>query len=110
MVIVILGTIEATSMIFLQQSLEISAYEATRVALVPGSSMTDVEAAAETILAQRGIDDTNVAINPSNFQTAAYGDAITVSVSADCSSNSYFASLFYAGRSLTADVTMMKEQ
>ena len=110
LVLIVLGTIEAVSMIFLQQAVEISAYEAARIALVPGTSFTDVEAAADTILVQRDIFTTSVSVSPTNFGASVYGTPVTVTVTADCSDNSMFGSLFYQGRTLTADVTMMKEE
>ena len=54
-VLLVLGTIEATSMIFLQQTLEIAAYEGARVGLVPDSTAGNVEGAARQILDARNV-------------------------------------------------------
>ena len=108
-VLILIGTIEVTSMIFLRQSLEIAAYEATRVALVPGSDEGNVQAAADGILSGRRVVDSVISVTPSDFETQPYGTPITVEITADCEKNSLFASWFYQGRELTSRVTMMKE-
>lgn len=52
-VLILLGTIEACTMVFLQQSLEIAAYESSRVTIVPKTTQSDVQAAANSILDPR---------------------------------------------------------
>ena len=42
-VVILLGTIETCKMIFIQQSLEIAAYEAVRVAIVPETDFEDID-------------------------------------------------------------------
>jgi Flp pilus assembly protein TadG len=63
-VLILLGTIETCSMIFLQQSLEIAAYEGSRVAIVQKSTREGVERAINTILQPRRIRDYVVRITP----------------------------------------------
>lgn len=103
------ATIETTSMVFLQQSLEICAYESVRVALVPGANAANVTAAANNILTVRGVDSATVTVVPNNFDTQPYGTEITVTVAAPCTANSTIAPWFYGGKTLTGTVTMMKE-
>lgn len=107
--LILLGTIEACSMIFLQQSLEIAAYEAARVTIVPKTDTQDVADAVDTILVPRRVKGFSVAVTPSDFQTAAYGSFIRVEVSASCNSNSVLPPMFYGSRTLTGTVNMMKE-
>ena len=108
-VLIVLGTIEATSMIFLRQSLEICAYEGARVALVPDSEEVNVRLACQEILNLRGIDAATIAVTPSNIPAQDYGTPITVQVTANCAANSLFPPWFYVGRTTSAEVTMMKE-
>lgn len=108
-VIILLGTIETCSMIFLQQSLKIAAYEGARVALIPKSTTASVEKAANDILNVRRVKGFNVTITPSNFSSQAYGTLIRVDVSAPCNSNSPFVPFFYNAQTLTGSVEMMKE-
>ena len=108
-VILLMGTIETCTMIFLQQSLEIAAYESARVAIVPSSDDFDVKLASQEILASRRVLNATVVVTPANFQNAAYGSFIRVDVSAPCSSNSVFALSFYGSKTLKGTVEMMKE-
>lgn len=108
-VLILMGTIETCKMIFLQQSLEIAAYEASRVTIVPTSKVTEVENAAISILRARRVNDATITVTPSNFQNAAYGSFIRVDVSAPCDSNAPFLLRFYSSKSLTGTVEMMKE-
>lgn len=109
-VIIIAGTIEACSVIFLQQSLEVAAYEGARVSIVPRSNAGNVEAAASLQLEGRGIQDFSVTVVPSNFSTQPYGTFVRVQVSAPCNTNSLLFSTIYRSRTLTAEVEMMLER
>lgn len=108
-VLLLLGTIETCNMIFLQQSLEIAAYESARVAIVPGSDDFDINLATTELLTARRVKNATVVVTPTNFQNAAYGSFIRVDVSVPCNSNSVFALRFYGSKTLTGTVEMMKE-
>lgn len=108
-VLIVLATIEVTSMLFLKQSAKIAAYESTRVALVPGSDFGNVEATANGILGNRGITASSVQVTPANFELEPYGTEITVSIAVQCSPNSVIAPMFFGGKTISSQVTMMKE-
>ena len=108
-VLILFGTIETTKMIFLQQSLEICAYQGARIALIPSSTTAKVNSACATILADRNVNSASVNVSPTNYSSMPYGTLIRVRVSAPCSANSPFSPWFYGGRTLTAEVTLMKE-
>ncbi len=107
--LVVLGSVEATTMIFNKQSLEITAYEGARIALVPGSNAGNVEAACNQILVGRRIQEATITVVPADFDNQPYGTPIRVQVDAPSNKNCVFAPWFYSGKILTADVTMMKE-
>jgi len=107
--LLVLGTIETCNMIFLQQSLKIAAYEATRVTLIPAADTYDVETAAADILTSRRVNGASTVVTPSKFQSAPYGSFIRVDVSAPCSNNSVFPLKFYGSKKLTGTVEMMRE-
>lgn len=104
------GTLEATTAIHLQQSLEIAAYEGARVALLPDTDAGNVEAACNQLLDSRKIKSAVVSVTPSNYQNEPYGTNIEVTVTAALSQNSIVPLLVLRSRSLTATVVMMKEQ
>ena len=85
-VLILLGSIETCTMIFLQQSLEMAAYEGARVAIVPTTTSLNIASAAKQILTPRHIQNSSISVTPSDFQSAPYGTFIRVSVSVPCSS------------------------
>lgn len=107
--IILFGTIETCTMIFLQQSLEIAAYEGARVAIVPETKDSDIIDSANALLLARKVKSASIAVSPTDFQNAPYGSFIRVSVSAPCSSNAMLPLAFYGSKTLTATVEMMKE-
>jgi hypothetical protein len=96
-------------MIFLQQSLEIAAYEGARVAIVPETTTTDISDSASALLLARKVKSATITVSPTDFQNAPYGSFIRVSVSAPCNSNAVFPLAFYGSKTITATVDMMKE-
>lgn len=108
-VLILFGTIETTRMIFIQQSLEICAYQGARVALIPSSNAAKVTSACATVLTDRKVKSASVSVSPTNYEKMPYGTLVQVRVSAPCNVNSPFSPWFYGGRTLTADVTLMKE-
>lgn len=109
-VLIVFGTVEICSMIFLTQSLRICAYEGARIALVPGSDAGNVEGGCQNFLTSRNIQGTTISVTPSDFDNQPYGTIVTVSVTADCAANSVLPPWFYAGRQVTGQVRMMLEQ
>ncbi len=108
-VLLVIGTIEACSMVFLKQSLAVAAYEGARTAIVPGTTKADVDAACQQILTDRNVSGGTVTVSPANFDALNPGDFVNVTVSAPCSSNSVVPITFYKGRTLTSTASMMIE-
>jgi hypothetical protein len=108
-VLLVLGTIETCSMIFLKQSLEIAAYEGARAAIVPRSNVSKVKFKSNEILGVRHVRDGAVTVTPADFDTLPYGTIIRVSATAPCNSNGLFPASIYGNRSLTGEAEMMKE-
>lgn len=96
-------------MIFLRQSLHITAYECARVAIVPESDADDVRYAATRMLEMRRVKDASITVIPEDITSAPYGSFIRVEITAPCSSNSVLPLQFYGGRTLQGTVEMMKE-
>jgi Flp pilus assembly protein TadG len=108
-VLLVLGTIEACSMIFLKQSLSVAAYEGARTAIVPGKTEDDVKTACLQVLAERKVTGGQVTVTPSNIAALNPGDFVDVTVSAPCNANSVVPNKFYRGRTLSAKASMMIE-
>jgi Flp pilus assembly protein TadG len=108
-VLLVLATIEACTMIFLQQSLTAARYEGVRTALVKDATFTDVQAACNQILSDRRIDGAKVTVKPANISALKPGDSVDVTVTAPCAPNSVIPVMFYRGRSLDSTASMMIE-
>jgi Flp pilus assembly protein TadG len=108
-VLIVLATIEACTMVFLKQSLSIAAYEGARVSLAQNATNSSVQNAANQILTQRRVNGGTVTIEPSNIVAVAPGEYMTITCSAPASRNSIIPIRFYRGRTLNGSATMMKE-
>ncbi len=108
-VLIVLSTIEACSMIFLKQTLAIAAYQGARTAIVPGKTQTDVVAACNQILKDRNVDGAVVTVKPKDFENLEPGQYVDVTVTAPCNANSIVRNKFYKGKTLTANASMMIE-
>jgi Flp pilus assembly protein TadG len=108
-VLIVLSTIEACSMIFLKQTLAIAAYQGARTAIIPGKTQTDVVAACTQILKDRNVDGAVVTVKPKDFENLEPGQYVDVTVTAPCNANSIVRNKFYKGKTLTANASMMIE-
>jgi Flp pilus assembly protein TadG len=108
LVILVLGAIECTSMIFLKQSLNVVAYEAIRVAIRNDGTTAAANARANEVITERDIDGVNFSFSPSNIDGLDRGTPIQVTVTAPCGANSVFTLNFFSGN-LEAQAFMVKE-
>jgi hypothetical protein len=109
LVLLVVATMEACTMVYLKKSLTVAAYEAGRTSLMPGASSADVTAQCQQVLNDRGVQGGTSLLNPLVFETAPEGTYLQVSVTAPCESNTMLGTWFYAGRSLTAKAAFKKE-
>lgn len=107
-VLMVFGSIEASSLIFLKQTLNVSAYEATREAIRNGSGNAEARDRAENVLNARNINGFNISFNGESFD-ADRGDEIVVTVTAPSAANSPLLGQFIANRVLTSRVVMVKQ-
>jgi Flp pilus assembly protein TadG len=76
----VLGVLEATRLGTASQVLTNAARDACRVAVLPGSTSDDVQQRVNDVLSEAGITAPTVIPSPSNWETAAQGTAITVTI------------------------------
>ena len=107
--LIMLGTIESSAMIFLQQSLSIAAYEGARISLVPEARAANVKYQCELILKDRGVRNASADVQPVNFSAMPQGTWITVTTRAPFVDNSLLGGWIFSDRTLSASVQMMKE-
>lgn len=109
-VLIVLATMEACAMIFLQQSLSVAAYEGARIGLAPGAEAGDVTGQCQQILDDREVRGATVSVTPSNLAGAKEGTWIVVQATAPFAKNSLAGGWLFSGRNLSATVQMMKER
>ena len=105
----VLASIEACTMIFLDHGLTITSYEGVRVAINFDGTNAAVLARCDQIIDQRSLADTTVSIDPADVATVPRGQPIAITVSAPCDSNAIIPPWFYGGRTLSVTATMVKE-
>jgi Flp pilus assembly protein TadG len=108
-VMLVLGSIEACSMIFLNHSLSIASYEGVRVAINFDATTQEVEDRCESLIDARNVSGGLVSISPSNVATVPRGQQIAVTVSAPCDANALIPPWFFGGKTLSATTIMVKE-
>lgn len=108
-VLLVFGAIEASSFIFLKQSLNVAAYEGIREAVRVGSNGSNGENRAINILDARSVNDFSVAFPGGEPSGINRGEPVAIEVSAPTNTNSPLAGQFITNRTLTARVVMVKE-
>ncbi|MGI9474254.1 MAG: TadE/TadG family type IV pilus assembly protein [Rubripirellula sp.] len=108
-VLLVFGAIEASSFIFLKQSLNVAAYEGIRESIRVGFDNANGMDRASNILDSRNVNDFAVSFPNGEAGNAVRGDEIVIEVTAPTSTNSPLAGQFVSNRLLTARVVMVKE-
>lgn len=109
LVLLVLLTIESTSMIFVDQSLTVAAYEGARVASAKTATNAMVHARCNSLLDGRQVNGYTVSLDPADVASVLPGDRIAVNVSAPFAGNSICPDWFFGSKVLQAEVTMVKE-
>jgi hypothetical protein len=109
LVLLVMASIEACTMIFLDHSLTIASYEGVRAGINYDGTNADVLARCNSIINSREIKGAKIKINPSDVSQVDRGQPIAVTVSAPCNLNMIIPPWFYDGRTLQATMTMIKE-
>ena len=108
-VMLVLASLEACTMIFLNHSLSIASYEGVRVAINYDSTTQQVEDRCEMLINARHVSGGLVEIEPPDVASVDRGERIAVTVSAPCDSNALIPPWFFGGRTLSATTIMVKE-
>ncbi len=104
-----LGTVEICRMIYLRQSIKITAYECGRLAITPGVTPEHLQTQADLLLSGRRLHGYSLTVDPPDPSTLQFGDLATVSVSIDIAANSLMGNWFIRDPVLTESVTLMGE-
>ena len=107
--IVMFGTLETCSGIFLAEAIKVSCYEGCRVGVRRRATRDDVIDQVNNVLDARGITGATISVGPETFAGMDALDPITVHITAPTAGNSLYIFDFFAGRSISAEVSMVKE-
>ena len=114
-ILLMLGTLEVCSGIYLKESLSVCAFEAVRVGVRRRSTAEDVRARAIEVLADRQViipgddDEAGITITPNDFSSLKALDEINVTIVAPTAGNSLYIFDSLVNRHITASVTMVRE-
>lgn len=108
LVILVFGAVELSNAIFMQQSLNMAAYEAAKVITRPGDNNTLATTRCQEVLTVRKISTYTLTITPAVTATTARGTQITVTVQAPASNLSYGPLRFMSGRTVRSSAVMVR--
>ncbi len=110
LILLTLAVLETCTVIFLKETITISAYEGARVGIRKQGTDAQVAAKVQTFLESRGIifESDFVEISDPGFDQASDLQNITVTVNVPCDGNTYSGWIF-SERFISASVTMRKE-
>ncbi len=108
-VMLVMASLEACTMVFLNHSLSIASYEAVRVAINFDATNSEVEERCDALIEARNVSGALLSISPADVATVPRGTPIALTVSAPCDANALIPPWFFGGKTLSVTTTMVKE-
>ena len=108
LVLLMLGAIECSNIIFLRQALVQASYEAAKLASRPDAQAADVIARAEAVLTARNVHGYSVTLTPANTTAAARGSDVRATVTAPIGVNTLVPYVQFSKQSMTVSMTAVK--
>lgn len=106
---ILFGSIEASNLIYLRESLCLASYEAARQAVTLDATKQEIETRAKQLLSSRGISNPTIIFSPSDITTASGGEPVTVTVSVPTSSQTLLPKIVYGQQTVSAQTSFVKE-
>ena len=107
--LIVFGSIEASSMLFLRQALVQASYEGVKTAVKQNGNRERAIEAATAVLDGRSLENFTVEIEPSNVVDLDRGVPVTITVTAPGNENSLFPFGPFLDQNVVAQATMVKE-
>ncbi len=108
-ILIVFGSIEAASLLFLRQALVQASYEGVKTAVRRGGDESLAILAATDVLDGRSLEGFTIELEPSDVSTVERGQPITMIVSAPGEENSLFPFGPFRNQNVVATATMVKE-
>lgn len=109
LLLLVIGSIECSGIIFVKQAISTAAYEGIRVAVDPDGTSSAAQKRCEEMLASRSINDATITITPKNAKKVEAGQPIELQITVPSSSNRFFPAKFVKDVEISAAVVMVKE-
>ena len=107
--LLVLGMIEYGRMVMVQQVLTNASREGARAAVLDGADWAEVEALVTAYMASGSITG-HTCNKPANFDTAEFGDPMTITVSVPFNQVSWLPSPMYLGGKTLSATTIMRRE
>lgn len=109
LVLVILGSIEAATAVFVRQGLTVAAYEGIREAIRIDGNLSTARGRAQAVLDQRSIKGAKISFQPANPMTLPRGEIVTLRVESTLGANSPFFGSVLQNRRILVSTSMVRE-
>ena len=109
LVVLVLGSLSATSLIFMRQAIVQSAYETVKEAVRTDGTVADALVRGEEVLSFRNIVASSVEFDPADPESAERGTPITVTIRAGVDPNKFYSFGPFLSRTIQVSATMVKE-
>jgi Flp pilus assembly protein TadG len=106
--LLVVGAIEGSNFIFLKQAVTSAAFESAQTMTRVGGTKAKAENRATEVLSARSIDQTTISFTPTNPDSVARGEQVTVSITAPMSANSVGLRWFFDSETVTASICMLR--
>lgn len=107
--LITMGTVELCRLIYLRQSLKITAYECARLGIIPGMSKTTLECQCDLLLRKRKIKGYSFTCEPDDPKQLALGDIFTVRIDIPIEQNALIGRWFIRDQVFSESVHLMAE-
>jgi Flp pilus assembly protein TadG len=108
--LLVFGMIEFGRMVMVQQVITNASREGARLAVLDGTTTTDVTSAVENYLAGGAVDGATITVTPAPPSSAGYGEPVTVTVNVPFSQVSWLPTpMFLSGKEMSATTVMRRE-
>lgn len=109
-ILLVFGMIEFGRMVMVQQVITNASREGARLAVLDGTTKSEVLATVNNYLASSSITGATVAVDPDPPDNAAFGDPVTVTITIGFDQVSWLpAPMFLSGTNLSAETVMRRE-
>ena len=108
-VLIVFGSIEAASMLFLRQAMIQTAYEGAKVAILHDGTNAAANAATDSVIRGRNLKNVTITFDPVDVSLARPGEVVRVSASVPGDANSFIPFGPFKNKIVAAEAVMVKE-